>query len=149
MLWLPQLRTACCCDDLFAFTSQYRNWPVLWELVVCKTPAASRRRLFSLVPHQTRNSTACASPSTMVYYPLPKFIKKSQLRDVRPYKWSADDKRENIEALIATCSRCVQAIASQKKKCRKPSSQRCDHCAEGNRGGCDLVSICPLRMRPG
>jgi hypothetical protein len=80
----------------------------------------------------------------MVYLPLPKYVKKTQLQGAGPFKWRADDKRVDVPMVIATCTRCGQGICKQDDPCRKSATARCDHCADGNRGGCDLVSIVRL-----
>ena len=77
----------------------------------------------------------------MVHYPNPKYIKKTQVRGTAPYKFSAADKRADQVATIATCLRCAQNIAKQKKDCDMPKHRRCDHCVAGNRGGCTAVSF--------
>jgi hypothetical protein len=77
----------------------------------------------------------------MVHYPNPKYIKKGQLRGVRPFTFSDDDKRADSVAREATCMRCAQSIANQKKKCDKSEHLRCAHCTKGNRGGCTLVGV--------
>lgn len=91
--------------------------------------------------HIQRTSLAPAAHFTMVHYPLPKHIKKTHMRGQRDYRWSAAEQQADINALIATCTRCVQTIADQKERCNKPAHRRCDHCADGNRGGCTLVSF--------
>jgi hypothetical protein len=49
-----------------------------------------------------------------------------------------------VPIVITTCTRCRQGICKQDDSCRKSATVRCDYCADGNRGGCDLVSIVRL-----
>lgn len=88
--------------------------------------------------HNTDVTRTCVT-NKMVHYPNPRYIKKAHLRNARPYVWSAADKRVDLEALRATCLRCAQSIARQKRHCDRPAHRRCEHCSEGNRGGCSLV----------
>jgi hypothetical protein len=85
----------------------------------------------------------------MVHYPAPKYIKKTHLRGVRPFTFSAAEKRADSVATVATCLRCAQTVANQREQCNKPEHRRCGHCTSGNRGGCALVGELgsPLSMR--
>jgi hypothetical protein len=80
----------------------------------------------------------------IVHYPNPKFIKKAHMRNVQPFSWRDQDKRADLVAGIATCTRCAQNVVKQKKVCDKSEHRRCDHCTGGNRGGCTLVSATPV-----
>ncbi|OAL52641.1 hypothetical protein IQ07DRAFT_379335 [Pyrenochaeta sp. DS3sAY3a] len=75
----------------------------------------------------------------MVYCPMPEYTKKAWLNGARHFVFSPREKRANQVALHATCTRCVQNIASQERRCRKPEHTQCDHCAAGNQGRCCLV----------
>ena len=97
-------------------------------------------RFFSTT-HIQRTFNSYSKLVDMVYYPRPKFIKKSDLRNAKPFKWSEIAKRADSVALHATCMRCAQDVASQKIVCDKPDDRRCKHCADHNRGGCSLVSF--------
>ncbi|KAF9740850.1 hypothetical protein PMIN01_00389 [Paraphaeosphaeria minitans] len=48
--------------------------------------------------------------SIMVYYPVPKYIKKSALRNAADFTFSDDAKRANHDAAFATCMRCAQNL---------------------------------------
>jgi hypothetical protein len=76
----------------------------------------------------------------MVHYPLPKYIKKSALRNAPEFTWSDAAKRTDQDAVVATCMRCAQNLVKLPNDCDKAEERRCDHCKDGNRGGCTLVS---------
>jgi len=44
----------------------------------------------------------------MVYYPVPKYIKKSALRRSDAFAFNDIDKRADQVAIVATCMRCAQ-----------------------------------------
>ncbi|KAF9737227.1 hypothetical protein PMIN06_000887 [Paraphaeosphaeria minitans] len=46
----------------------------------------------------------------MVYYPVSKYIKKSDLRQAADFAFSDDAKRADHTAVLATCMRCAQNL---------------------------------------
>ena len=77
----------------------------------------------------------------MVYYPIPKYISKTVLKDASPYEWSERDKRVSEVAITPTCLRCAQGVANGKKLCKKPEQKRCSYYVKGNCGNYFLVTF--------